>query len=149
MQPTPLPLLPPLLFLLLFGLFSPCKVKIGFLLKVVDIISNAKQVVHTMTYSVCWSIQVARLNPDKSIPLAVLKGAKGLAILTVAKAGVLVAYKLGTGLVISRRSDGSWSAPSAIVSVGLGWGAQVTTLLVLSTSVVYFSVVVLEHMCVI
>ncbi|KAB1209519.1 hypothetical protein CJ030_MR6G002446 [Morella rubra] len=69
--------------------------------------------------------QVARLNPDKSIPLAVLKGAKGLAILTVAKAGVLVAYKLGTGLVISRRSDGSWSAPSAIVSVGLGWGAQI------------------------
>ncbi|XP_062148807.1 uncharacterized protein LOC133857560 isoform X1 [Alnus glutinosa] len=69
--------------------------------------------------------QVTRLNPDKSIPLAVLKGAKGLAILTVAKAGVLVAYKLGTGLVISRRSDGSWSAPSAILSVGLGWGAQI------------------------
>ncbi|XP_041005109.1 uncharacterized protein LOC121250180 [Juglans microcarpa x Juglans regia] len=69
--------------------------------------------------------QVARLNPDKSIPLAVLKGAKGLAILTVAKAGVLVTYKLGTGLVISRRSDGSWSAPSSIVSMGLGWGAQI------------------------
>ncbi|KAF5481605.1 hypothetical protein F2P56_002245 [Juglans regia] len=69
--------------------------------------------------------QVARLNPDKSIPLAVLKGAKGLAILTVAKAGVLVTYKLGTGLVISRRSDGSWSAPSAIFSMGLGWGAQI------------------------
>ncbi|KAF3952026.1 hypothetical protein CMV_022377 [Castanea mollissima] len=69
--------------------------------------------------------QVARLNHDKSIPLAILKGAKGLAILTVAKAGVLLAYKLGTGLVISRRSDGSWSAPSAIFSVGLGWGAQI------------------------
>ncbi|XP_059633276.1 uncharacterized protein LOC132276041 isoform X2 [Cornus florida] len=69
--------------------------------------------------------QVARLNPEKSIPAAVLKGAKGLAILTVAKAGMLVAYKIGTGLVVARRSDGSWSAPSAIVSVGLGWGAQV------------------------
>lgn len=57
--------------------------------------------------------------------MAVLKGAKGLAILTVAKGGVLVAYKFGTGLVIARRSDGSWSAPSAILSVGLGWGAQV------------------------
>ena len=66
------------------------------------------------------------MNPDKSIPLAILKGAKGLAILTVAKAGVLLAYKLGTGLVISHRPDGSWSAPSAIFSVGLGWGAQVT-----------------------
>ena len=65
------------------------------------------------------------MNPDRSIPLAILKGAKGLAILTVVKAGVLVAYKLGTGLVIARRSDGTWSAPSAIFSVGLGWGAQV------------------------
>ncbi|PIN11588.1 hypothetical protein CDL12_15804 [Handroanthus impetiginosus] len=69
--------------------------------------------------------QVARLNPEKSIPAAVLKGAKGLAILTVAKAGVLLAYKLGTGLVVARRSDGSWSAPSAILSIGMGWGAQV------------------------
>ncbi|CAK7352292.1 unnamed protein product [Dovyalis caffra] len=69
--------------------------------------------------------QVSRLNPEKSIPLAVLKGAKGLAILTVVKAGAIVAYKLGTGLVIARRSDGSWSAPSAICSIGLGWGAQI------------------------
>lgn len=69
--------------------------------------------------------QVARLNAEKSMPLAVLKGAKGLAILTVAKAGVLLTYKLGTGLVVARRSDGTWSAPSAIVSLGLGWGAQI------------------------
>lgn len=65
------------------------------------------------------------MNPERSIPSAVLKGARGLAILTVVKAGVLVAYKLGTGLVVARRSDGSWSAPSAIFSAGLGWGAQV------------------------
>ncbi|XP_068663265.1 uncharacterized protein [Aristolochia californica] len=69
--------------------------------------------------------QVARLNPERSIPLAVLKGAKGLAILTVAKAGVVLTYKMGTGLVVARRSDGSWSAPSAILSLGLGWGAQI------------------------
>ncbi|PON66066.1 Zinc finger, FYVE-type, endofin [Parasponia andersonii] len=69
--------------------------------------------------------QIARLNSERSIPLAVLKGAKGLAILTVVKAGVVVSYKLGTGLVIARRSDGSWSAPSAISSIGLGWGAQI------------------------
>ncbi|KAF8393689.1 hypothetical protein HHK36_021936 [Tetracentron sinense] len=69
--------------------------------------------------------QVARLNPERSIPLAVLKGAKGLAILTVAKAGMLLTYKLGTGLVVARRLDGSWSAPSAIFSLGLGWGAQI------------------------
>ncbi|KAK2635106.1 hypothetical protein Ddye_029898 [Dipteronia dyeriana] len=69
--------------------------------------------------------QVARLNPERSIPSAVLKGARGLAILTVAKAGMLVAYKLGTGLVVAKRSDGSWSAPSAIFSAGLGWGPQI------------------------
>lgn len=78
--------------------------------------------------------QVALSNPERSIPLAVLKGAKGLAVLTVAKAGVLLAYKLGTGLVVARRSDGSWSAPSAILSVGLGWGAQVNVLVVLDHS---------------
>ncbi|KAM6583685.1 hypothetical protein CsatB_010687 [Cannabis sativa] len=69
--------------------------------------------------------QISRLNSERSIPLAVLKGAKGLAILTVAKGGVVVSYKVGTGLVVARRSDGSWSAPSAISSVGLGWGAQI------------------------
>ncbi|CAJ1940594.1 unnamed protein product [Sphenostylis stenocarpa] len=69
--------------------------------------------------------QVAKSNTEKSIPLSVLKSAKGLAILTVAKVGALVSYKLGTGLVVARRSDGSWSAPSAIFSLGLGWGAQI------------------------
>jgi lipid-binding SYLF domain-containing protein len=71
------------------------------------------------------SMQVARINPEKSIPHAVLSGASGLAILTVVKAGAILTYKLGTGLVVARRSDGSWSAPSAILSGGFGWGAQV------------------------
>ncbi|KAH7683651.1 Zinc finger RING/FYVE/PHD-type protein [Dioscorea alata] len=69
--------------------------------------------------------KVVTLNAEKSIPVAVLKGARGLAILTVAKVGAVLTYKLGTGLVVSRRSDGSWSAPSAILSAGLGWGAQI------------------------
>ncbi|KAF7014814.1 unnamed protein product [Triticum aestivum] len=69
--------------------------------------------------------QVSRLNPEKSIPSSILKGAKGLAVLTVAKAGAVLTYKMGTGLVVARRSDGSWSAPSAILSVGLGWGVQI------------------------
>ncbi|RZC89925.1 hypothetical protein C5167_028991 [Papaver somniferum] len=68
--------------------------------------------------------QAARLKPERSMPSAVLRGAKGLAILTVAKAGMLLTYKIGTGLVVARRVDGSWSAPSAIASVGLGWGVQ-------------------------
>lgn len=70
-------------------------------------------------------IQAARLNPERSIPHSILKGARGLAIITIAKVGALLTYKFGTGLVIARRFDGSWSAPSAITSVGLGWGVQV------------------------
>lgn len=71
------------------------------------------------------SLQVGFLTPEKSIPDAILRQAKGLAIITVAKVGVLVTYKIGTGLVVARREDGSWSPPSAISSLGMGWGAQV------------------------
>lgn len=66
------------------------------------------------------------MKPEKSIPGAILKQAKGLAILTVAKVGLMVTYNVGTGLVIARREDGSWSPPSAIASFGMGWGPQVS-----------------------
>ncbi|GLU18036.1 hypothetical protein SLE2022_343580 [Rubroshorea leprosula] len=68
--------------------------------------------------------KVGYLKPEKSIPAAILKQAKGLAILTVAKVGVMVTYNIGTGLVIARREDGYWSPPSAIASFGVGWGPQ-------------------------
>ncbi|KAI3466031.1 hypothetical protein Pfo_022694 [Paulownia fortunei] len=68
--------------------------------------------------------KVGCLTPEKSIPGAILKQAKGLAILTVAKVGLMVTYNIGTGLVVARREDGSWSPPSAIASFGIGWGAQ-------------------------
>eukprot|EP00250_Pteridium_aquilinum_P001509 c11704_g1_i1 orf=189-1922(-) len=69
--------------------------------------------------------KIGKLKPEQSIPEAVLQGAKGLAILTVAKVGMVLTYKLGTGLIIARREDGNWSPPAAIVSCGLGWGLQV------------------------
>jgi lipid-binding SYLF domain-containing protein len=62
---------------------------------------------------------------DKSIPLPLLQAAKGLAFLSVIKVGLIYSCKLGTGLVVSRSRDGSWSAPSAIGTAGMGWGAQV------------------------
>ena len=65
------------------------------------------------------------MKPEKSIPDAILRQAKGLAIITVVKVGVMVTYNVGTGLVIARREDGSWSPPSAISTLGVGWGAQV------------------------
>ncbi|KAG1346533.1 lateral signaling target protein 2 [Cocos nucifera] len=74
---------------------------------------------------ICDYNKVGSLRPEKSIPRAILREAKGLAILTVIKVGVMVTYNIGTGLVIARREDGSWSPPSAISSFGVGWGAQV------------------------
>jgi lipid-binding SYLF domain-containing protein len=59
---------------------------------------------------------------DKSIPLQLLQSAKGLAYITVVKAGFGFAVRLGTGLVIARLADGSWSAPSAISTIGCNWG---------------------------
>ena len=61
--------------------------------------------------------------PEKSIPPSVLKGARGLAILTVTKAGFIVSGRGGTGIVISRTENG-WSAPSAIGTGGAGFGFQ-------------------------
>ncbi|XP_058095483.1 uncharacterized protein LOC131240942 [Magnolia sinica] len=68
--------------------------------------------------------KVGSMRPEKLIPDAILRHAKGLAILTVVKVGVMATYNIGTGLVIARREDGSWSPPSAISSFGFGWGAQ-------------------------
>jgi len=62
--------------------------------------------------------------PEKKIPDAILRQAKGLAIITVVKVGMMVTYNIGTGLVVARREDGSWSPPSAISTFGMGWGAQ-------------------------
>ncbi|CAA6665656.1 unnamed protein product [Spirodela intermedia] len=68
--------------------------------------------------------KVGSLRPEKSIPQAVLRQAKGLAILTVVKVGLMVTYNIGTGLVVARREDGSWSPPSAISTFGVGWGPR-------------------------
>ncbi|XP_031269823.1 uncharacterized protein LOC116128239 [Pistacia vera] len=68
--------------------------------------------------------KVGYLKPEKSIPDVILRQAKGLAVLSIAKVGMMVTYNIGTGLVVARREDGSWSPPSAISSFGVGWGAQ-------------------------
>ncbi|KAK3295160.1 uncharacterized protein B0H64DRAFT_394420 [Chaetomium fimeti] len=64
-------------------------------------------------------------SPEKVIPPSVLAGAKGLAILTVIKAGFLGSARFGSGLVVARLPDGSWSAPTAIATGGAGFGGQI------------------------
>jgi SH3 domain-containing YSC84-like protein 1 len=62
--------------------------------------------------------------PESAIPPAVLRDARGLAILTVTKAGFIVSGRGGTGVVVAR-TDSGWSGPSAIGTGGLGVGFQV------------------------
>ncbi len=59
---------------------------------------------------------------DKAIPLRLISKAYGLAFLTVAKAGIGIGGKFGTGLVVARLQNGHWSAPCAIGTVGVIWG---------------------------
>ena len=61
--------------------------------------------------------------PESAIPPAVLRDARGLAILTITKAGFIVSGRGGTGVVIARTQNG-WSGPSAIGTGGLGVGFQ-------------------------
>jgi lipid-binding SYLF domain-containing protein len=62
--------------------------------------------------------------PEQGIPEAVLRDAKGIAILTVLKAGFVISAEGGEGLVVSRLGK-SWSGPSAIGTGGAGFGFQV------------------------
>jgi SH3 domain-containing YSC84-like protein 1 len=61
--------------------------------------------------------------PESVIPPAVMRGAKGLAILTVTKAGFIGSVRGGTGIVVARTDEG-WSGPSAIGTGGIGVGFQ-------------------------
>ncbi|KAI9806563.1 MAG: hypothetical protein M1833_003750 [Piccolia ochrophora] len=64
-------------------------------------------------------------GPDKIIPPQVLANAKGLAIITVFKAGFLGSARGGSGVVVARLADGTWSAPSAVATIGGGFGGQI------------------------
>lgn len=61
---------------------------------------------------------------DNVIPKDIICNAKGLAIFTVVKAGFLWSGRVGSGLVVAKLPDGSWSSPSLINIGGVGFGAQ-------------------------
>ena len=83
--------------------------------------SSIRQAAYTVQYMCRQGLS----ESDQSIPLDLIQQATGLCFLTVMKAGLVVSGKLGTGLVVARKPDGTWSAPSALGTVGLGWGAQI------------------------
>lgn len=87
-------------------------------------------------------IFAAFANPDKGldnvIPASILRKAKGFAFLTVAKAGFIFSARAGSGVVVARLQDGSWSAPSCIGiaggSVGFQAGAELAEFLIILNS---------------
>src|SRR6266550_9109813 len=65
-----------------------------------------------------------RQMPERGIPRDVLRHSKGLAIMTVVKAGLIFSAKGGQGVVLARTGHG-WSGPSFIATGGAGWGPQI------------------------
>jgi lipid-binding SYLF domain-containing protein len=61
--------------------------------------------------------------PESAIPDVILREAKGLAIITVTKAGFVFSGRGGSGIVVARTEKG-WSGPSAIGAGGMGFGFQ-------------------------
>jgi SH3 domain-containing YSC84-like protein 1 len=61
--------------------------------------------------------------PETAIPAAIMRNAKGLAIMTVTKGGFIFTGRGGTGIVVARTEKG-WSGPSAIGTGGIGFGFQ-------------------------
>jgi lipid-binding SYLF domain-containing protein len=83
--------------------------------------SSVRQATYTVDY-MCHNVLTAK---EQSIPLDLLHAARGLCFMTVFKAGLVVSGRVGTGLVIARLNDDSWSAPCALGTVGMGWGALI------------------------
>ena len=63
-------------------------------------------------------------DPERGIPSRVMRDAKGLAIITVLKAGFIFSGRGGEGVVVSRLPNGRWSAPSFVGFGGAGFGFQ-------------------------
>jgi lipid-binding SYLF domain-containing protein len=64
--------------------------------------------------------------PEQSIPEKIMRDARGLAILTVIKAGFILSARGGQGVVVARTSTtNGWSGPSAIATGGAGLGFQI------------------------
>ncbi|KAJ5745127.1 hypothetical protein N7520_010309 [Penicillium odoratum] len=65
-----------------------------------------------------------KLKIDGEIPRKMFLRAKGIAIYTAFRVGFLGSVRFGSGLIVARLPDGSWSAPSAMAMGGIGAGGQ-------------------------
>jgi len=70
------------------------------------------------------TIREFRHMPERGIPPRILRRARGLAIISVVKAGLIFSGRGGEGVVVARTGHG-WSGPSFIGTGGAGWGPQI------------------------
>eukprot|EP00126_Sphaerothecum_destruens_P009854 Sdes_comp20609_c0_seq1m15636 len=62
---------------------------------------------------------------DKVIPKNVIANCRGVCIMSVFKIGFLMSARGGSGIVLCKLNNGSWSAPAAIATTGIGGGFQI------------------------
>ena len=70
------------------------------------------------------TVREFRHMPEKGLPPRILRRARGLAIISVVKAGFFFSGKAGEGVVVARTEHG-WSGPSFIGTGGAGFGPQI------------------------
>ncbi len=93
------------------------------LLALLIVVSGAQAVMQSDVDQAVSILERFEAIPEKAIPPAVLRDAKGVAILTITKLGFVVSGRGGTGIVVARTESG-WSGPSAIGTGGIGVGFQ-------------------------
>ncbi|KAI9343143.1 SH3 domain-containing protein [Obelidium mucronatum] len=62
---------------------------------------------------------------ESMIPSDILSKAKGLAILQVVRAGFHISGRFGSGVVVAKLPNGTWSPPSVVKTAGVGIGAMI------------------------
>jgi lipid-binding SYLF domain-containing protein len=70
------------------------------------------------------TIREFRHMPERGISSRILRHARGLAVISVVKAGFWFSGKAGEGVVVARTGRG-WSGPSFIGTGGAGFGPQI------------------------
>ena len=70
-------------------------------------------------------LEQALLPSNAGIPRAFFKSCVGVVLISVVEVGFVFSGNVGTGILLKKRSDDSWSAPVACGMTGVGWGLLV------------------------
>ena len=92
-----------------------------------------------MVYEATGVLKEIMAIPEKGIPPALLSDAYGVAIVPgVIKLGFIIGGRYGTGVLMVRDKDGTWSSPTfvSLAGGGIGWqiGAQSTDIILVFKS---------------